>query len=243
MWEREALRDRQATGKPRCLTSTGKWMRLTLRKGTWSFNTTHSGRAKTWDTGSTDTRARSSKTGSPPLNEHIQNSGTGRAGITLTCVRVWVSALPSHLHQLDLLFSVSGKSFTGPLRNCMHIVKWQLPTSRAALWLPPTCTVGFTAGEKVTCFAQNPALWGWVRNQPCSAADKLEEQHRSRAGVWERRLSWGQPRWAPGLGFLAVQETPLSLLLQSWGLAHADGPSPFTRILLVTENLADHTEG
>lgn len=135
------------------------------------------------------TRARSSKTGSPPLNEHIQNSGTGRAGITLTCVRVWVSALPSHLHQLDLLFSVSGKSFTGPLRNCMHIVKWQLPTSRAALWLPPTCAVGFTAGEKVTCFAQNPALWGWVRNQPCSAADKLEEQHRSRAGVWERRLS------------------------------------------------------
>jgi len=57
----------------------------------------------------------------------------------------------------------------------MHITKWQLQTSRATLWLPPTCAVGFTAGEKATCFAQNLTL-GMGENQPCSAVAKLEEQ-------------------------------------------------------------------
>lgn len=68
----------------------------------------------------------------------------------------------------------------------MHITKWQLLTSRATLWLPPTCAVGFTAGEKATCFAQNLTL-GMGENQPCSAADKLEEQRGEVCGKGDCR--------------------------------------------------------
>lgn len=39
---------------------------------------------------------------------------------------------------------------------------------------------------------------------------------------------------------VTVQETLLCLLLQSWGLAYADSLSPFTCILVATENLAGH---
>lgn len=82
------------------------------------------------------TQAFSSEAGPPPLNEHIQNLGRDVARNVLACIRAWASALPPYLHKPDLPFSLSRRSFTGPLWNFMHIVKRQLPTSWAALWLP-----------------------------------------------------------------------------------------------------------
>lgn len=63
--------------------------------------------------------------------------------------------------------------------NFMHIVKRQSPTSRATLRLPPTCVVGFAAGEKASCFAQTLAVWGWVRITPAL----LQPNWNSRRGA------------------------------------------------------------